>query len=553
MCSYFLLIRDSFVVSEIVLPNNFTLEERAGIEIVGASIKVGNEDVAIFSYYNPPDVIINNKLLNFIENHDNFILLGDLNAIITKFGTPNRIGKEFNESLKTFKGSCINPVDQPTFFRHIFGELVSTSTLDLILTSEHLTSKLVEFDTKEISAVQDDKASYFHVPVTVSFNFNHKPKKKRISYHEAYLYNKVNWKSCIETIERSLKNNDSEELSSTDLNNKIVNAYLVGASACITKSKDRINRNNNFPSHILILLDSRNFWSKKFKSHRVEVFANKYKEYEKKVNEAIIQFRLEQWEEFLKRQGPHPLSSIPFWKRINRLRENKRQKNMGNFIEIGQMITESEGKANMFAKDLEKKFKSENNPNFNQEHKSNVEDFIRNGGIETNFTPTQKTVPEFTLGELNTALKEMNSKTSIDPLGMSNKLIKMTRSGNYIKGKVLELFNRCLNDGQVPSVWKHSHITMLLKNGLISSLISSYRPISSTPCIARLFERLVLARLQIYLKINNVIIMQQSGFRKARQTKDNLLYLIQSAQQGFNQDEKTLAIFFDIAAVFDKV
>ena len=51
---------------------------------------------------------------------------------------------------------------------------------------------------------------------------------------------------------------------------------------------------------------------------------------------------------------------------------------MGNFIEIGQMITESEGKANMFAKDFEKKFKSENNPNFNQEHKSNVEDFIRN-------------------------------------------------------------------------------------------------------------------------------------------------------------------------------
>ena len=94
---------------------------------------------------------------------------------------------------------------------------------------------------------------------------------------------------------------------------------------------------------------------------------------------------------------------------------------------------------------------------------------------------------------------------------------------------------------------------MILKNGQDSSLLSSYRPISMTPCIARLFERMVLHRLEIYLKINNIIITNQSGFRKNRQTKDNLLYVIQNAQEGFNKDEKTLSIFFDVAAAFDKV
>ena len=94
---------------------------------------------------------------------------------------------------------------------------------------------------------------------------------------------------------------------------------------------------------------------------------------------------------------------------------------------------------------------------------------------------------------------------------------------------------------------------MLLKPGQDSSNLAGYRPISMTPCLARLFERLIKSRLQEHLKRNNIIIKNQSGFRQRRQTKDNLLYVVQSAQEGFNKGEKTLAIFFDEAAAFDKV
>ena len=64
---------------------------------------------------------------------------------------------------------------------------------------------------------------------------------------------------------------------------------------------------------------------------------------------------------------------------------------------------------------------------------------------------------------------------------------------------------------------------------------------------------MVLHRLNILLKINNIIIVNQSGFRQARQTKDNFLYIIQNAQEGFNKDEKAFTVFFDVAAAFDKV
>lgn len=136
-------------------------------------------------------------------------------------------------------------------------------------------------------------------------------------------------------------------------------------------------------------------------------------------------------------------------------------------------------------------------------------------------------------------------------MGISNKMLK--NIGLVAKEKILILFNECLKSEWVPGEWKHSVITMILKSGQDSSQISSYRPISMTPCLARLFERLILRRLEIHLKTNNIIIANQSGFRKNRQTKDNLLYVIQNAQEGFNREEKTVTVFFDVAAAFDKV
>ena len=42
---------------------------------------------------------------------------------------------------------------------------------------------------------------------------------------------------------------------------------------------------------------------------------------------------------------------------------------------------------------------------------------------------------------------------------------------------------------------------------------NNYRPISQTPCLAKLFERMIAKRLNTFLKKNNIIINCQSGFR----------------------------------------
>jgi hypothetical protein len=62
---------------------------------------------------------------------------------------------------------------------------------------------------------------------------------------------------------------------------------------------------------------------------------------------------------------------------------------------------------------------------------------------------------------------------------------------------------------------------------------ANYRPISITSCMGKLCEKLVLVRLNAFLKQNKIIIDQQSGFRKHRQTTDNIVYLSQKIGEAF--------------------
>jgi hypothetical protein len=546
------------VTREIELPKeSFTLQERADIKIVGAAIKLGEKEMAFFSLYNPPENIINDKLLDFIAKENDYIVMGDLNARMIIHGVPNKVGKALESSLGKMDAKIINDPTKPTFYRHIYGTLASTSTLDLIITNESTSVNCEKVDVIERSAAldmnSDKRPSYFHLPISTRLKVTSRPKKLRMSFNASYLYENVDWDKWQNELEQLLKDDDVNDKTIEDLNKEIIEALVKSSNAHIPKSKEKLERNFNFPLEIVQLLETRNFWSKIFRSTRTDFSAKKYRELQARCSESIAQFKLNNWEEFLRRQGKSPLSSAPFWKRINRLRANKRRNVIRSLTIGGASISDPEKLANIFANDLETKFRTDDNPRYDEVHKGNIESFLSSQAFDNSFSRADKIVPFFTLNELNKNLQMMNQKTSVDPLGLSNKIIKMLKISLVAKNCVLALFNKCLSESKVPKCWKHSEISMLLKSGQSSLLPSSYRPISSTPCIARLFERMVLGRLQDHLNKHNLIVTNQSGFRKARQTRDNLLYLIQTSQQGFNEEKKTLSIFFVIAGAFDKV
>ncbi len=98
----------------------------------------------------------------------------------------------------------------------------------------------------------------------------------------------------------------------------------------------------------------------------------------------------------------------------------------------------------------------------------------------------------------------------------------------------------------------------VLKDKMIAKKVKdsnpkNYRPISTTSCLARLNEKIIKNRLVGYPESNNILYKYQSGFRKFRQTRDNIYLLVQKALEAKNRGWKALVLLFDIMEAFDKV
>ncbi|GBN10506.1 putative RNA-directed DNA polymerase from transposon BS [Araneus ventricosus] len=80
-----------------------------------------------------------------------------------------------------------------------------------------------------------------------------------------------------------------------------------------------------------------------------------------------------------------------------------------------------------------------------------------------------------------------------------------------------------------------------------------YRPISLLSSLNKLYESLLLKRLNQFLDINHIIISEQFGSRKNLSTSHQLLYVTVLIHDGFANFETTGALFLDVAKAFDKI
>ena len=109
-----LLIRDQIVAKPINISKIL-----AHLELVGAEIMHGGKPLSIFSIYVPPnEKRIDENFLKYIDTLADYIILGDLNGKLNKFGPQNPIGKSLENWLMTSKGTVLNKMNDPTFFKY---------------------------------------------------------------------------------------------------------------------------------------------------------------------------------------------------------------------------------------------------------------------------------------------------------------------------------------------------------------------------------------------------------------------------------------------------
>ncbi|GFU73143.1 probable RNA-directed DNA polymerase from transposon X-element, partial [Trichonephila clavipes] len=96
-------------------------------------------------------------------------------------------------------------------------------------------------------------------------------------------------------------------------------------------------------------------------------------------------------------------------------------------------------------------------------------------------------------------------------------------------------------------------LSPLLKPDKNPELAQNYRPISLLSCLSKVYEFVLLQRLNQHCAAFNFIIPQQCGFRPKCSTVHQLLRVTELIHSGFAKHEATGILFLDIAKAFDKI
>ena len=160
----------------------------------------------------------------------------------------------------------------------------------------------------------------------------------------------------------------------------------------------------------------------------------------------------------------------------------------------------------------------------------------------------------FPSAEFFVAASDLFSSIATKPDKVAYPVLKhLPRSGMDF---LLYIFNLSWSLHSFPSICKTSSIIPIYKMGKPLDSPASFRPISVTSCVSKLFERIILSHLLFFLESNSILSPCQASFCPGRFTLDQSLYLSQSMSDRFNkprQGSQTILSAIDFLKAFDSV
>ena len=143
---------------------------------------------------------------------------------------------------------------------------------------------------------------------------------------------------------------------------------------------------------------------------------------------------------------------------------------------------------------------------------------------------------------------KLKNKASYGHDNISNKLIKSAKE--VLFEPLTLLTNQMLKSGHFPSELKISRVKPLFKNG-DPAMFSNYRPISLLPSMSKIFEYVIFYQLFDYMCTNNLLTIEQFGFRTGHSTELAAIQLIDHLTKQMDMGKVPTNIYIDLSKAFD--
>ena len=147
-------------------------------------------------------------------------------------------------------------------------------------------------------------------------------------------------------------------------------------------------------------------------------------------------------------------------------------------------------------------------------------------------------------------ISNLKPKTSAGEDLLSNKLLKI--ASKYLLNPLLRVINLSLESGYVPTQITLAKVIPILKEGDCKSF-NNYRPIAIISSVGKVLEKVVSQKLTNYLESNELLSINQYGFRKGHSTSHPLLHFTKKIFDSLSQNKLSMSVFIDLKKAFDTV
>ena len=125
-------------------------------------------------------------------------------------------------------------------------------------------------------------------------------------------------------------------------------------------------------------------------------------------------------------------------------------------------------------------------------------------------------------------------------------------SMEYLGFFYTKIVNESMILGKVPECWKTSMIDPIekVKN---TCKAEEFRPINTLPCDEKIMESVIKEQLEQYLEENNIIIPQQSGFRRKHSCETALNLVLAEFKDDLSSKNTIISVFLDLKRAFETI
>lgn len=507
-----------------------------GIENVSVELSLQNRTIVLTSVYSPRYTdSFKNDVAKLTPVNKEYIVCGDLNAKHSSWNCSraNTSGNIlYNMQLRS--NFFIHYPSSPTRFPQ--SSQGSPTTIDLMITNSDLyISPLLTHD----AVLPSD-----HSPVTFSM-------EAHTGDNNIYKldFKNINWVQYQRDIERLLSNINENHFMSTEHIESALERFIaiINTAKAVMPRKRYVPFGLKLSNQSRLCIKMRNKYKRLYQRtsdiNMKNTFSSIVKQLNKLIDSNISKDRNDQWQSLLAKL---PKGSKQFW-RITKTFKGKQINRISSLHQNGHIFYSDDDKVRLIADQFEYAHRLTENMTHSIERK--VSKVIKD--LESDEIVNIDSDHSVTTEEVKQHIKSFKNNKAPGFDGVLNIFLKKLPEKAVIF--LRNIFNACFKFGIFPSCFKCAKVVAIPKPGKDPRSPSSYRPISLLSSIDKLYEKIILSRLNAFIADNNLINREQFGFRQQHSTVHQIKRMTNYIKTNKRQRLSTGIILLDIEKAFDSI